>query len=384
MPLIGTASCRRATQVQNTGCGSEHDCDRVLRRERLRRARAALAMACNERDMILREIATTDPSGGSIAQPELLMALSTAEQAVHAAKVRVREAAASADPLPDRRYGSLDLGRSPEESGHRVFSLSDRFPKRAPGLDLLRAIAILWVMWHHAMAYHSGSSQNPVAQLGWMGVDLFFVLSGYLIGAQIIELHGKNQKFGYLYFYRRRAYRIIPAYIATLTIYFSFPALREISEIQPLWQFITFSENFFVDIRNGKSFSHVWSLCVEEHFYLVAPLLLWALMRRQSIWAAMAACCWIVIGGIVLRSYIWVHQIAPLQGVPEHSAEPRAGICGAHLLPNLDTFRRALRRSRAGCSPIVQATRVGHLDEKWQCCSAFRPRRRRISYLYFS
>ena len=86
--------------MQNTEYDSEYNYERVLRRERLRTARAALAAACNERDIIMREITATDPYNGSIAQPELLMALSTAEQAVQAAEARAREAAAAVEDRP--------------------------------------------------------------------------------------------------------------------------------------------------------------------------------------------------------------------------------------------------------------------------------------------
>ena len=53
---------------------------------------------------------------------------------------------------------------------------------RLPGLDLLRAIAIVWVMFFHAAGQGLGSPWMPMSQFGWMGVDLFFALSGYLIG----------------------------------------------------------------------------------------------------------------------------------------------------------------------------------------------------------
>ena len=55
---------------------------------------------------------------------------------------------------------------------------------RLPGLDLLRAVAIVWVLLYHATIMGLGQPVPAVAEVGWMGVDLFFVLSGYLIGAQ--------------------------------------------------------------------------------------------------------------------------------------------------------------------------------------------------------
>ena len=90
---------------------------------------------------------------------------------------------------------------------------------RLPGLDLLRAIAIIWVMFYHAMGAQLGTPAKGFSILGWMGVDLFFVLSE---------------------FYISRALRILPAYIVVISIYFLFPLSREGGGLQPLWQFLSF------------------------------------------------------------------------------------------------------------------------------------------------
>ena len=65
--------------------------------------------------------------------------------------------------------------------------------KRYPGLDFLRAIAILWVLLFHARTEGLGSPFPAVGKLGWMGVDLFFVLSGYLIGSQLLKVCSTGQ-----------------------------------------------------------------------------------------------------------------------------------------------------------------------------------------------
>jgi peptidoglycan/LPS O-acetylase OafA/YrhL len=143
---------------------------------------------------------------------------------------------------------------------------------RLPGLDTLRSIAIVAVMLYHLKPFLP-ESMAVVAQFGWMGVDLFFVLSGYLIGLQLLKPYASGGRPSIWSFYRRRAYRILPAYLVVLWIYLVFPAWRESSVLPPLWQFLTFTVNlFFVDFSQ-HAFSHVWSLCVEEHFYLVLPLL---------------------------------------------------------------------------------------------------------------
>jgi peptidoglycan/LPS O-acetylase OafA/YrhL len=104
-----------------------------------------------------------------------------------------------------------------------------------------------------------------------MGVDLFFVLSGYLIGSQLLKPFRSGEHPRLWDFYRRRLYRILPAYLAVLALYFLVPVWREQDGISPLWQFLTFTENFFVDYAKNEAFSHVWSLCVEEHFYCCCP-----------------------------------------------------------------------------------------------------------------
>ncbi|MDE2315343.1 MAG: acyltransferase, partial [Xanthomonadaceae bacterium] len=74
--------------------------------------------------------------------------------------------------------------------------------QRLPGLDLLRAIAILWVMLFHSwMIGGIGGPLQPIADYGWMGVDLFFVLSGYLIGQQVLAplSRGEPLRFGAFY-----------------------------------------------------------------------------------------------------------------------------------------------------------------------------------------
>jgi peptidoglycan/LPS O-acetylase OafA/YrhL len=180
---------------------------------------------------------------------------------------------------------------------------------RLPGLDVLRALAIVWVIFFHAGTLSLGSPWPAVTSFGWMGVDLFFVLSGFLIGRQWLT----SQNFGD--FYLRRALRILPAYLVVVAIYFAVPATRERAQIQPLWQFLTFTENLFIDFFHGKTFSHVWSLCVEEHFYFAFPVLAWALLRRPSAGLTVGVFAAILIGGIALRAHAWFEVVAPQAAV---------------------------------------------------------------------
>ncbi|MBB5318711.1 acyltransferase family protein [Tunturibacter empetritectus] len=108
--------------------------------------------------------------------------------------------------------------------------------QRLPGLDTLRAAAIVAVMSYHLKS-SLPESMAVVAQFGWMGVDLFFVLSGYLIGMQLLKPYASGDRPSIRSFYRRRAYRILPAYLLVLWIYLVFPAWRESPVLPPYGSF---------------------------------------------------------------------------------------------------------------------------------------------------
>lgn len=174
---------------------------------------------------------------------------------------------------------------------------------RLPGLDLLRAIAIVWVMFFHAAAL--GSPYPPMSQFGWMGVDLFFALSGYLIGWQVLKPLSRGEPLRWGDFYLRRAMRVLPAFWAVIALYLLVPEFRERPGMQPVWQFLTFSVNLLIDYQHNKAFSHAWSLCVEEHFYLLFPLMAWWLTRRPALWKTVAVGVVLVAGGMALRAWVW-------------------------------------------------------------------------------
>ncbi|MEE7567306.1 acyltransferase, partial [Xanthomonas sp. Kuri4-3] len=111
-----------------------------------------------------------------------------------------------------------------------------------------------------------------LSRYGWMGVDLFFVLSGFLIGTQVLAPLARGERLRFGDFYLRRALRILPAFWVMLALYLWWPAIREVPRMEPCWKFVFFLFNVTADYRN-PAFSQIWSLCVEEHFYLVFPLL---------------------------------------------------------------------------------------------------------------
>jgi peptidoglycan/LPS O-acetylase OafA/YrhL len=179
--------------------------------------------------------------------------------------------------------------------------------KRQPGLDLLRALAIIVVV-----IYHAGIMGFPlpgrVHRFGWVGVDLFFVLSGYLIGGQMLAPLARDQPINLRRFFARRALRILPAYLVVLSIYFSLPSWREYPEMSPLWKFLISVQN--IGLHGGTAFSHAWSLAVEDQFYLLLPLILLFVNRWRR--AALIIPCVIVLGGIALRAFLAIQNPAEI------------------------------------------------------------------------
>src|SRR5213592_3181077 len=179
--------------------------------------------------------------------------------------------------------------------------------ERQPGLDLLRALAIIVVVIYHA-ALFGFKLPARVDRFGWIGVDIFFVLSGYLIGGQLLAPLARDQRINLGRFFARRALRIMPAYFAVLAIYFLLPSWREYPEMsQPLWKFLLSIQN--VALHGGTAFSHAWSLAVEDQFYLCLLFILLFVNRWPR--SAIIIPCVIVFGGILLRTFLaWQNPAA--------------------------------------------------------------------------
>lgn len=142
-----------------------------------------------------------------------------------------------------------------------------------------------------------------------MGVDLFFVLSGFLIGNQLFKSISQRNEVNIREFYISRAFRILPAYLVVLLIYFLVPLTQEGRGLQPFWQFLSFTVNIFIDSKYSNTFSHVWSLCVEEHFYIIFPVIAMLFTTRGGA-ARVITLAVIIVGlGMYLRSNIWLNEL---------------------------------------------------------------------------
>jgi peptidoglycan/LPS O-acetylase OafA/YrhL len=177
-----------------------------------------------------------------------------------------------------------------------------------PGLDLLRAAAIVAVMLCHADSFDLLSDGDVAGDYGWMGVDLFFALSGFLIAGQLLRPWTRGARPDYPRFFARRLFRTVPAYLVVVAIYFAFPALQDRPHIAPLWKFLTFTQN--IGLTPGTALSHGWSLSVEEQFYLVFPVVIALLAPRATPRRVVAAIAAVVVLGIALRGWLWLHYVA--------------------------------------------------------------------------
>jgi peptidoglycan/LPS O-acetylase OafA/YrhL len=177
------------------------------------------------------------------------------------------------------------------------------------GLDHLRALAITMVFLYH---YHARIFGHPqwlpdIAKFGWTGVDLFFVLSGFLISSALFKEWNRTGSISVKDFFIKRVFRILPAFWVIVAIYFFVPAFHEREALRPLWRYLTFTQNFGLDVANEGTFSHAWSLCVEEHFYLFLPFILLALSAlkifRKGYWLLIL----LFITTICLRYYAFTN-----------------------------------------------------------------------------
>jgi peptidoglycan/LPS O-acetylase OafA/YrhL len=189
---------------------------------------------------------------------------------------------------------------------------------RANGLDTLRAAAITLVFMSHYMAFVSGTPTFGWASVvGWTGVDLFFVLSGYLIANQIFAGLARGARLSPASFYARRALRTLPAFWLVLAFYFLFPAVMGGNPPPPLWRFLTFTQN--IGLHSGTAFSHAWSLCVEEQFYLILPVVLVTGARygfgRSQGWTLLSA---LLLVGVGSRAILWLDYAAGNGGYYPH------------------------------------------------------------------
>jgi peptidoglycan/LPS O-acetylase OafA/YrhL len=207
-------------------------------------------------------------------------------------------------------------------------------PTRVPELDGVRGLAITMVLFCH---YIVGQVELPLGsleaklmalfRLTWSGVDLFFVLSGYLLGGILIAQRGSSRYF--CAFYARRVTRIFPVYYLTLIAFVIVRSLMGdvdnegarwlFADAFPIWTYALHLQNFWISLTgvHGASWLGVtWSLAVEEQFYLILPLLIRFIPPRLLLPIALA----LASTAPLLRTWLFYHH-------------PHGGMAGYVLLP---------------------------------------------------
>jgi peptidoglycan/LPS O-acetylase OafA/YrhL len=179
-------------------------------------------------------------------------------------------------------------------------------------LDGLRGVLTLMVVVSHFFAEIPHGI--PGLAVGWMGVATFFVLSGFVVGGQILDRKHHTNFLGV--FLIRRACRILPTYfllvaaVHLLMMALGRPAYMEITGHIPLWTYLTFTQNFVMardNVLGPYWLTPTWSLTIEEQFYLLAPVALLTLPRRALVPALWTA----VIGAVIFRAIVTWHYQAP-------------------------------------------------------------------------
>jgi peptidoglycan/LPS O-acetylase OafA/YrhL len=239
--------------------------------------------------------------------------------------------------------------------------VSDR--GRIPELDGIRGIAIGMVFFYHL---YSGTVVAPMrstlayamtlSRLTWSGVDLFFVLSGFLIGGILLDNRDATNYFKT--FYVRRFLRIVPLYFICLAVLYllmhevqkgaspRFSFLLTKNEFLPWTPHFFFIQNFWMAVRNHNGFLGItWSLAVEEQFYLTLPFLIRVLSRKSLA----KTTCAVIIGAPVLRTILFFawpgHSWAGMALLPCRADSLMLGVLGAIIVRN-PLWNERLRQNR--------------------------------------
>jgi peptidoglycan/LPS O-acetylase OafA/YrhL len=194
----------------------------------------------------------------------------------------------------------------PHESVTTTIRRTDASPKafrHLPVLDGVRALAILLVIGQHM-------AQKTVVA-GYVGVDVFFVLSGFLITTLLVRERTGTGAIGIRAFYTRRALRLLPALFAAivlgllLAVTFATPGIRE-STLKGLPWVVFYSSDFAeASHRNLGLFNHTWSLAIEEQFYLLWPLLLLLICRaRRRLEIAAVGLAMLAVADMLWSAYL--------------------------------------------------------------------------------
>jgi peptidoglycan/LPS O-acetylase OafA/YrhL len=207
-------------------------------------------------------------------------------------------------------------------------------PSYIPELQGLRGIAVLLVVIYHCHPRLEGTWLYRASLWGWTGVNLFFVLSGFLITSILLESREKPHYFRN--FYGRRALRIWPVYVLVLLVcylnapWFVGPTIFEAFRTAPWWAYLLFLQNLF-HLTLPPSIGPTWSLAIEEQYYFLWAPIVRILRRPLSLAAALVAA---LISAPLFRlsHFAWItptHTLTHIDGIAMGSLLA----IGLHTLP---------------------------------------------------
>jgi len=203
----------------------------------------------------------------------------------------------------------------PQETNFQEFQAG--LKNHIPALDGLRAIAIIWVMLHNGTLDKLISLQTIpekaitlIMNTGWMGVQMFFVLSGFLITGILLDAKKNNHNNIYKQFYMRRVLRIFPIYYVFLILAFiaavslqNTPSWLNLA-YDHKWWYIFYTINW-IQAFEKVGFSHFWSLAVEEQFYIFWPVIIISL----SAFRLYATCLLLITLSITFRLALTIYDL---------------------------------------------------------------------------
>ena len=270
-----------------------------------------------------------------------------------------------------------DLVRTAEEhraaspDGRDIVTVPSRDPAAGyrPALDGIRAVAVMAVI-----AYHLGYRWAPG---GFIGVDVFFVLSGYLITSLLLAEHARTGGIALAAFWFRRARRLLPALFAMLIVVAIWVGLSASPFEMPMrredlfwtlfygsnWHFVQSGQDYFAQYGSASPLRHTWSLAIEEQFYLLWPLMvvgaLWIGRRRPVIlaWACVVGIA-SSVAAMAILSIRWIRPAPTTEPTPARTNFSRRPIGSVHATPRATRAvpdRRA-DRWRPGCDGVLLAS----------------------------
>jgi len=267
-----------------------------------------------------------------------------------------------------------------------------RPPENVAALDGLRAIAVLLVLVYHCGLWSGAlvfAPPGPIRRLldgCRMGVDVFFVLSGFLIGRTLVDGLAHEGRLHWGRFFVRRSFRIVPAYWLVLSGLLLISAGGIVDGWLPLfgttdpallrsmaWQNFLYLNNYLQPSSGATVMSWAWSLCVEEHFYLLLPPLLWVIFRAGPRWRLpLLVACTLLPVALRAIQYATDPEVRPVDGLYFRSHDRVDQLFVGVVVAYLEVVRPGLlARSAKRLRHVLWPTGLALVALAWTCDGFF-------------